>query len=102
MMEMMGGKVEKRNGGEQEQGPKNKFINSMQLLITKNNSRNMTKEDITWECVEFEGDKKTYQVSVTITSNVGPEGNRTFSGEVCDSKKKAEASAAQIAYDSMK
>lgn len=106
MMQMMGGaKGQKRkaDGLPSHHDPKGKLGNSIQLLITSNHARSMTKEDVKWETAEFEENgTKTYQVSVTINDSVGPEGGKTFNGEVCDNKKAAEASAAQVAYDSMK
>lgn len=101
MMQGFMGQGQKRKGGpEQEQSSMNKLLDSLQLIITKNHQRNMSKDDIDWDLQEL-GDEK-YQVTVTIKDSIGEEGGKTFTGEVCDSKKKAKASAAEVAYENMK
>merc|ERR1712224_986649 len=81
-------------------GAKNKLLDGVQLLITKNHQRNMSKGDVDWVCQE-EGEGK-YTATVTISDSIGPEGGKTFEGDSCDSKKAAEASAAIIAWEGMK
>lgn len=110
MQTMMGGgwgggnnRGEKRKGEPEEQGFKNKFVNSVQLIITKNHQRNMNRDDTEWQTAQVEdAGKKGYQCTVTITDKVGPEGDKTFTGNVCSSQRDAENSAAEIAYNSMK
>eukprot|EP00746_Dinoflagellata_sp_MGD_P149004 gnl/MRDRNA2_/MRDRNA2_81121_c0_seq1.p1 gnl/MRDRNA2_/MRDRNA2_81121_c0~~gnl/MRDRNA2_/MRDRNA2_81121_c0_seq1.p1 ORF type:complete len:163 (+),score=43.26 gnl/MRDRNA2_/MRDRNA2_81121_c0_seq1:77-565(+) len=118
MMAMMGGmggmKGGKKGGGkgrkrkepdndpakeEIRQRPKNKFLDGIQLIITKNHKRNMTKDDVTWTCEQVEGGK--YQTTVTVTQAIGEEGGKSFTGEPADSQREAEMSAATIAYENM-
>eukprot|EP00746_Dinoflagellata_sp_MGD_P160488 gnl/MRDRNA2_/MRDRNA2_87269_c0_seq1.p1 gnl/MRDRNA2_/MRDRNA2_87269_c0~~gnl/MRDRNA2_/MRDRNA2_87269_c0_seq1.p1 ORF type:complete len:210 (+),score=75.36 gnl/MRDRNA2_/MRDRNA2_87269_c0_seq1:114-743(+) len=104
MAQAMGGGG-KRKAGEitpEEVAPKNKLLIGLQLILTKNHQRNLTKDDTTWECNEVESDGKKYQVTVTISDAIGPEGGKAFTGEPSASKKDANTSAAQVAYDSMK
>merc|ERR1712224_902073 len=91
------GKADEMDAGGPEKTAKQKLMEALQLLITKNQGRALQKGDLTWELQDFEeGGKKTYQATVTIS-----EGSRQYNGEVCQSKKAAEDSAAAIAYDNM-
>eukprot|EP00746_Dinoflagellata_sp_MGD_P125720 gnl/MRDRNA2_/MRDRNA2_60558_c0_seq1.p1 gnl/MRDRNA2_/MRDRNA2_60558_c0~~gnl/MRDRNA2_/MRDRNA2_60558_c0_seq1.p1 ORF type:complete len:200 (+),score=55.85 gnl/MRDRNA2_/MRDRNA2_60558_c0_seq1:108-707(+) len=81
------------------QRPKNKFLDAVQLIITKNHQRNMNKGDVTWESKE-EGGK--YTCTVTLSVAIGEEGGQSFTGEPGDTALDAEMSAATVAYDSMK
>lgn len=68
-------------------------MNGIQLM----KSGLVTKEDITYTVQEFEG--KQYQATVTIKCQ---DEDKSFAGETAASKKKAEESAASIAYGHMK
>merc|ERR1719240_2015145 len=94
MQQMLGGQKRKADAVEApEKNAKTKLMNSVQLLISKNQARTLTKQDLVWEMQDFEeGGKKTWQATVTVS-----EGNRIYNGEVCTSKKAAEESAATIA-----
>eukprot|EP00746_Dinoflagellata_sp_MGD_P164360 gnl/MRDRNA2_/MRDRNA2_92951_c0_seq1.p1 gnl/MRDRNA2_/MRDRNA2_92951_c0~~gnl/MRDRNA2_/MRDRNA2_92951_c0_seq1.p1 ORF type:complete len:277 (-),score=99.16 gnl/MRDRNA2_/MRDRNA2_92951_c0_seq1:77-805(-) len=102
--EMMGMKENGQRGkkrkveAESEADVKSKLTRSLQIYISDKHQRLLNKEDITYEVQEIEGEKKTYVASVTIPAY---EGGKAYSGEEKDSKKEAELSAAQIAYDAM-
>jgi len=100
IQQMMEGKQQQKGGaktGDQDQ--KSKLVHSVQLLMLKNLGRSLIKGDIQWEIQESEGDKKKYTATVTITQY---EGGHSSTGQACDSKKKAEKSAAQAAYKALK
>lgn len=95
-------KGQKRKAGGEHPGnddPKQKLLNSVQLYVFKKHERNIASEDLAWVVQEFEGPPKTYQGSVTITVH---EPSTVYTGEVCDSKKKAEWAAATIALETLK
>jgi len=66
-------------------------------LVMKLNGRALNKGDIRYECTKVpEGG---FQAVVTIECLLGPDGESFWSGEVCETKQKAEQSAAGLAYE---
>jgi hypothetical protein len=81
------------------QGAKNKLCSAVGLIVYKNQKRSIAKGDFEWATSESGAG---YVCKVTITKKVGAEGGKNFTGAKCDSKKKAEESAAEAAYAAMK
>lgn len=96
-----GGKGQKRKREEVELPPKNKLNQGVQLLVQTKLGRMLSKGEMVYEMQELgDGPVKTYQATVKLPEI---DGNRSeFTGEVCESKKKAEDSAAVAAYDGLK
>merc|ERR1712196_444159 len=96
MMEMAQ-KGQKRKGVTNED-PKSKLAHGVVLWLLKNKARScLNKTDITYEVQAFgEGAAKQYQATVTLTE---VDGGTSFAGEVSADKKKAEASAATLAFE---
>jgi dsRNA-specific ribonuclease len=84
---------------EQPQGGKNKLCSAVGLIVYKNQKRSIAKGDFEWLTEESGGG---FKCKVTITKKIGAEGGKNFTGSKCDSKKKAEESAAEAAYAAMK
>eukprot|EP00746_Dinoflagellata_sp_MGD_P125721 gnl/MRDRNA2_/MRDRNA2_60558_c0_seq2.p1 gnl/MRDRNA2_/MRDRNA2_60558_c0~~gnl/MRDRNA2_/MRDRNA2_60558_c0_seq2.p1 ORF type:complete len:181 (+),score=59.38 gnl/MRDRNA2_/MRDRNA2_60558_c0_seq2:108-650(+) len=88
---------------EIRQRPKNKFLEAVQFIITKNYQRNISKDDVSWVCEEVQvGGGTKYQATVTLSDSIGEEGGKSFTGEPGDSQREAESSAATVAYENMK
>eukprot|EP00930_Biecheleria_cincta_P032408 TRINITY_DN224_c0_g1_i1.p1 TRINITY_DN224_c0_g1~~TRINITY_DN224_c0_g1_i1.p1 ORF type:complete len:316 (-),score=84.34 TRINITY_DN224_c0_g1_i1:179-1126(-) len=91
-------KGQKRKEPPTDLPAKSKLMSGIQLMVRNANNRCLTKEDIVYATTENEGPPKTYMSTVTITEY---EGGKSFSGDWCESKMKAENSAATAAYDAM-
>jgi len=73
--------------------PKYKLSNGVQRMIANASGRGPTKEDVAYVVTSRE-EKPSYMATVTIPEY---EGGKSFSGEWCESKVKAEHSAAEAA-----
>jgi len=86
---------------EQSDHPKSKLMSGVQLMILNAHGRSVTKDDITYAVAAEQQEGTTppkYMATVTIAEY---DGGKSFSGEWCESKPKAEASAAEAAYKVM-
>lgn len=107
LQQMLGGQTEqkgqkRKRGDDRHPGnddPKQKLLNMMQLYVHKKHERNLASDDMSWVVQEFEEGKKTFQCSLTLTVH---EPRQIHTGEVCDTKKAAEWSAATIALEHLK
>lgn len=81
------------------ENPKYKLHHGVSLMIANASARNATKEDVSYTVTAQEGSKPPlFMATVTIPEY---EGGKSFSGEWCEGKQKAEHSAAQAALTAM-
>merc|ERR1719401_2213104 len=91
---MTSGRNETRIRRQPLQDDKSKLLRHVQILVSKQNGRTATGSDLEYQVQVTQEQPPMFQATVSIP---GYEGGATFVGEVCSSKKKAEASAAAAA-----